>query len=242
MIQISKNNYIFTVTSSHHEGMWTLLQEGQWEPESFQILDRFLKPDDVVIDVGAWIGPLSLYAAHRVKQVYSLEPDPVAFQELKANLLLNPQLPITAIPLALDAQNGRKPLYIRTFPGCSGSSLAHPGSGKSVNVSTSTIESLLSKFKIPKVDFMKIDTEGAEFELIPAMRSFLSEHQPTLYLSLHAPLLPNFRPEWMERLIQSLECYRYFYFVYGKPFEPTLLMNSFWSEDCRAFVASNEIW
>ena len=41
-----------------------------------------------------------------------------------------------------------------------------------------------------RIDFMKIDIEGGELTLLPAMYDYLAEHRPTLYLSTHLPFIP----------------------------------------------------
>ncbi len=62
----------------HYEGFWASAERGDWEPHTFRTLDRHLNPDATVIDVGAHIGVISLYAATIAKRVISLEPDPIS--------------------------------------------------------------------------------------------------------------------------------------------------------------------
>jgi FkbM family methyltransferase len=55
------------------------------------VLSFFLegRPTAAYIDFGAWIGPTALYAAHFLHHVYALEPDPMAFSALTANVQRN---------------------------------------------------------------------------------------------------------------------------------------------------------
>ena len=54
---------------------WPRLQEATWEPYTFELLDRLLlhREDAVFVDVGAFVGPLSLYAASLNATVYAAE-------------------------------------------------------------------------------------------------------------------------------------------------------------------------
>ena len=60
-----------------------------WEVHTHKILEKFLDSNHSFIDIGAFIGPTTLYGAFIAKKVYAIEPDPIAFNELKKNVLLN---------------------------------------------------------------------------------------------------------------------------------------------------------
>lgn len=68
---------------------WTWFESGTWEPDTFEVLTEFLHPGVTFLDVGAWIGPISLVASRMCDRVVAVEPDPVAHEELYANLALN---------------------------------------------------------------------------------------------------------------------------------------------------------
>lgn len=63
---------------------------GAWEPHTFVLLDQHLRADKVFVDIGAWVGPLALYACTKPDvRVVALEPDTVALARLRRNLALN---------------------------------------------------------------------------------------------------------------------------------------------------------
>jgi hypothetical protein len=71
-----------------------------------------------------------------------------------------------------------------------------------------TIDTVVSELGCAPPDFMKIDIEGGEFELLPALRSHLERWKPIVYLSLHAPFLPaEEREERLGRLARALDFY-----------------------------------
>ena len=57
-----------------------------WEPYSFAVLKQFSDKNKTFVDVGAWIGPLSLFASSSYKNVIAFEPDTKAFTELTNNI------------------------------------------------------------------------------------------------------------------------------------------------------------
>ena len=42
---------------------WRRVGSGLWEPQTFEVFERFLRPDRSYVDIGAWIGPTVLYGA-----------------------------------------------------------------------------------------------------------------------------------------------------------------------------------
>ncbi len=68
------------------------INTGLWEPQTFDIIDFFLKKNGIELDLGSWSGVISLYMAHKAKIVYAIDPDTVCFEELQTNLQLNPEL------------------------------------------------------------------------------------------------------------------------------------------------------
>ena len=60
------------------------------------------------IDVGAWIGPMTLVAAACGARVVAYEPDPTAADELAANVALNPGFDVTVERVALWTSTGTR--------------------------------------------------------------------------------------------------------------------------------------
>ena len=59
-----------------------------------------------------------------------------------------------------------------------------------------------------KIDFIKMDIEGGEFELLPTMVEYLEKYKPNIYLSLHAPYLDaTLRLGEMKKIINSIKPY-----------------------------------
>ena len=193
--KVVKNNIAFNVVGSAEH--WDAFQNNRWESETFAVLDSILRPDDVMLDIGAWIGPISLYAGQKVKACYSFEPDPVAFKEFTTNLALNPNLSTKIFPInkAITTDGQPVKLYSKWSHGDSGSSLLRRVKSKNafVEVQSTTFQQLLLTEKPEKIDFIKMDIEGGEFIILPTLMPFITTSKPTLLLSFHfAALIENY--------------------------------------------------
>ena len=68
---------------------------------------------------------------------------------------------------------------------------------------------VVDSFSLGKMDMIKMDIEGGEFKLVPAMKAYLKKYKPIVYLSLHAPLLDeNTRIENLNKIIDVMSMYR----------------------------------
>jgi FkbM family methyltransferase len=166
-----------------HNAFWKSVEAGEWEPYTFEVLDRFVTSETNVIDIGAWIGPVTLYASKTAKHVYAVEPDPVAFKELSA-LAAVPN--VSLFNQAILNRNGKVTLGGEIL----GSSTTRIGcETNAFETPCVTLESFVDGNKIDGPIFIKMDVEGAE-ELILESR-FFEKYRPTLYLSVHHPLYKN---------------------------------------------------
>jgi len=165
---------------------WASINAGNWEAETFDLFDACLTPETAYLDVGSWIGPTLLYAAGRVRCSLGFEPDPTAYRALAANMALNPQLnPVEIFPVAIAAQRGQTHMGSSSTPGDSMSSLLFARESARWPVELHPIEDYESKLPAGASVFLKIDIEGGEYALLPALAGFVRRHRPTLYLSLH---------------------------------------------------------
>ncbi len=174
----------------YHSKFWRKVSAGAWEPETFAVLDKFLTSDSDYLDIGAWIGPTVLYGARRSRHVWCFEPDPTAFRHLAWNLDLNNIRNVSAFGVALSDRFGvARMASLRGEPGDSTSSLLHDGAHGSdaLTIGWDQFEAVKD---LSRVSLVKMDIEGAEYAVLPTLIPFLKEYRPTLYLSLHAPLLP----------------------------------------------------
>lgn len=182
-----------------------------WEKETLRVVKAFSNNrKGVLIDVGAWIGPITLYGAELYDRVVSFEPDPVALGYLKKNLSLSKGNNVTLFEKGVTATTS---LEGQLFGGSTalGNSettflagydffrySAQRGSYKDrtsnlIKVSTITLEDALTEACVDPSDIklIKVDIEGGEYFLIPAITPFLKTHKVPLLISLHYCFLPE---------------------------------------------------
>jgi len=119
--------------------------------------------DGVVIDIGAHIGSFSIYAASKGSQVYAFEPHPKNYALLKANLRINRISTVSCFRMAVSSTTGKRTLFEYST---SGEHSFYPVSGRKISVPCVSLEDIFSRKKVSFCDFLKMDVEGAEFEII----------------------------------------------------------------------------
>lgn len=214
----------------YHSKFWRKASAGDWEPETFAVLDQFLSSENDYLDIGAWIGPTVLYGARKARHVYCFEPDPTAFRHLAWNLDLNDIRNVSAFGVALSDQFGvARMASTRGEPGDSTSSLLHDAA-HGTDALTIAWEQFQAVQDLSQVSLVKMDIEGAEFFVLPTLLNWLKQKRPALFLSLHTPLLEEAdRYSRMESLLESLRFYNHVFDENGQPvtvqalLEPTAL-------------------
>jgi FkbM family methyltransferase len=163
---------------------WDLFCDGRWEPKTLDLIDALLPRGGLMFDIGAWIGPMSLWAAkNRDAEVLALEPDPEAYKQLVANVKANElEHQVICLNQALSA-DGKPARLAMQNPGDSCSSLTQTGQS-SIEVNTITFDELLD-YGTP--DLIKMDIEGGESLVIPDGMK-LSKLTMPIIISLH--------PQW----------------------------------------------
>ncbi|MCA3555526.1 FkbM family methyltransferase [Aestuariivirga sp.] len=132
------------------------------------------KSTDTVLDVGAHLGDFSLLLSRRVARVCAIEARRETFALLKTNLFLNGADNVVADHLALGDRNGYCRLYLATEGESWGDSTTFDFSGSAESVACATLARYLFERNIPRVDFAKLNCEGAEFPIL------MSADVPTL--------------------------------------------------------------
>jgi len=157
-------------------------------------------------DIGAWVGPISIYAAKLGAEVTCFEPDPVAYERLLFNLHMNIPCGVKSFNLALGGSDGLRRLApLATVLGQSGSSFyAPPVESENAQVLALSWSSAGRLLELPAFDIVKIDIEGGEAELLPDMIAWLREHRPHLLLAAHWGFVPAERQSALEKALSEL--------------------------------------
>jgi FkbM family methyltransferase len=152
----------------------------QYEPE-LALLPRFLSPGSVFLDVGANYGIYSLVASRIVGgkgAVFAFEPAIGNFQTLEKNLRINRCQNVFAYKCALSNQEGHASLYHDRDP--SRYSLVKREGVESETVEMCTLDRWMKISGLKRVDFVKIDTEGADELVLRGAMQTLQIHRPVV--------------------------------------------------------------
>jgi FkbM family methyltransferase len=154
--------------------------KGVFEKSESEFLMRMLKPGMTVLDIGAHHGFYTLLASRSVGNsghVFAFEPSPRERKKLKWHLRWNHCSNVEVFDVALGASAGEAELFLAAGreTGCNG--LQPPavrGTSKKVNVTLDTVDNFLIRRKIERVDFVKLDVEGAELSVLGGAGNLLS--------------------------------------------------------------------
>jgi FkbM family methyltransferase len=187
-VSLSGRTYVVAASRPESAAFWTAAANGRWEDETFRFLDAATaEPGAVLVDVGAWIGPVALYASAKVAKVLALEPDPVAHGELKANVAENaPNVEIWNA--AIDNAPGELKLY--AAEGLGNSETSSIGQGEAIIVKTVTFDDLAKAAGDARV-VLKVDIEGHEYRVLDKLIDFAKTRRAAVHLSLHPRSLWN---------------------------------------------------
>lgn len=164
-----------------------------------------LKPDDVIIDIGAHIGTFSIPAAAMLKsgKVYAIEAGKENCECIEKNRKLNNLTNVFISHLALTDFKGKTKLYHKSKKGYLGSSIVKDFSGEAEEVPADTLANFMQDNHILHCDYMKLNCEGAEFNIILSTPMEILQRVDLMLILYHLDIAKNFSTEG--GLIQHLQ-------------------------------------
>ena len=143
-----------------------------------------VQPGNVVVDVGAHIGTFDDYALRRgASKVILIEPDPVNVECIRRNFpkeIAEGRL----IVVPEGAWSSRSTLEFSTGVGNSGtgSFVIHESGSKTISVPVRPLDDILAELGVGKIDYIKMDIEGAEREALKGAKETLRRWKPVIML------------------------------------------------------------
>ena len=147
-----------------------------YEPIETDIVKSNVKKNDIVVDVGANIGLHTLNMARIVGntgQVFAFEPDPSNFEILKKNVKINNYKNIILEQKAVGDKHGRTTLYQSDHPGKHRIFPQTEQAKSQVQVELTNLDNYFDSDMTNKINFIKIDVEGLEFNVLKGMKNIL---------------------------------------------------------------------
>jgi FkbM family methyltransferase len=161
------------VQSAHANGCFS-------EEETLVVIERYLKPSGVFLDVGANVGNHAVFAAMFGSQgrVIVIEPNPEAITLLKLNLLLN-RLALDVQHLGVGLSDHAQAAEAAVPRNNLGGAKMIPTEGGSLRLVTG--DSLLAG---GHVDFIKIDVEGHEMAALAGLAQTIEACRPIMFVEV----------------------------------------------------------
>jgi FkbM family methyltransferase len=160
---------------------------GYWEQHLFLFYSKFIQPDYVILDGGANLGFHTICFATLANKgkVYSFEPQPLIFNLLSTNILLNGATDIVKqfrLGLGEKEENLKMSplkdqLFSETCINYGGRGLTNLEEGEE-QVLLTTIDNL----NLDKLDFIKLDVQGFELETIKGGEKTIKNNYPIFFL------------------------------------------------------------
>lgn len=173
-----------------------------WAP--IFVLEKYLNPGDTFIDVGANQGEYSLWAARKTGakgKVVAFEPMQQLFNQLTENIQLNKQFQKTIKPVKLGLSDKKETVTLYASADSNEGTNTIYNSDK-FNIETGkiqldTLDKQVKELKISQVNFLKIDVEGAELQVLKGALDTLHQHRPILMLEVNkdACIAGGYQPE-----------------------------------------------
>jgi len=181
-------------------GAWWLAQSGagdqqliagEFERAEMQFVETLLRPGMTVLDIGAHHGLYTLLASKKLGRkgrVIAFEPSPREQARLKRHLRLNRCRNVQLMPCALAEESGHSDFFLVDGFEDGFNSLRAPATTeriRAVRVSVRRLDGILSELAISKVDFIKLDVEGAELSVLHGAMSLLNrESRPAMLVEV----------------------------------------------------------
>lgn len=161
---------------------YVLLEQNEWYENEMDFIRDYLKPGMNFVDVGAGFGVYALPAAKLVGEegtVFSFEPGVIAKKHLEMSKLENGFQNLEIIGKAISDKAGKQNWKLAETPELN--KIDESGEEK---VQSTTLDSWWQFESEPKIDFMKVDVNGSETQVLEGAKELLESESPVLLLSI----------------------------------------------------------
>jgi len=173
---------------SHKDSMLPVITE-IWDRKVYGSLPELSGLDKpAIIDIGGHIGAFALFALSKSPgaDIYVYEPSQVNLDCLRATVKLNhAERQVHAFGTAVCATAGKRDLYMSTNSATNSLFNAEAGTRSSAQVDCVTLEDILRSNNMASCDLLKLDCEGAEYEILMNTPSELFSKIHNIILEWH---------------------------------------------------------
>jgi FkbM family methyltransferase len=174
-------------------GQRMILEDGEYETGSFNMVRKHLSPGSTFVDIGANFGIYSLMAAPVVGSaghVIAVEPNPEALKLLQANLAASDAGMVGVAPVACSDAESTLDLYVAPQGNTGETSLSKTNASQEgeashvYKVRARPLDDIIRESGVTRVDAIKIDVEGAEYLVLKGAQQTLDRYHPMLLVEI----------------------------------------------------------
>jgi FkbM family methyltransferase len=163
-----------------------LYYTGEFERSELELCRRYVSRDSTVLDIGANIGLHSIYFSNLATEgcVLALEPDLDTFDLLRRNV--SRRRNVVPLNLAISDKGGVVEFFHASDSAYSSlKDTKRTAIAKTVRVPCMTLDDVVAALRLKRVDFVKIDVEGFEFNVLEGMTKIISNFHPVIFCEIY---------------------------------------------------------
>lgn len=190
-VKIESTNIFGTIISGYETDYVFQTINGTSDFYESKILNKwipYISDAKVIFDVGANLGNHTLFLAKKldaIYTIYSFEPFILNFEILKKNITDNKLLNVYPINKGVGARNGKITVSEFDESNYGGTTFTENGDSDEY-VELITLDAFIRENNIDNLDFVKIDTEGFEIDVLQGMRQAIENFYPDLWIEVSA--------------------------------------------------------
>ena len=179
-------------TIENDEGISTELQIYEsHEPLTTHLMINELKQDMFCLDLGSNIGYYAVIESNMIGEsgkIFAIEPSPVNFPVLKSNLENQKKNNFLAYNIAIGDKNEEMEFIISSKSNWSkirmNNEKINP-EDKIIKIPVKTLDSFVKENNITKIDILRMDVEGFEYNIILGANNVLEKYKPKIFVEIH---------------------------------------------------------
>lgn len=162
--------------------------KNRFEPKMVQLFKTVAADSEVILDIGANIGCTALLFGELSEQVYAFEPSQSTFRFLEQNIAQSGLTNVSLQNIGLGAESGEFTLTFSPANRSGGfvSNQTRIDAGHTTEqITIRSLDEVVRSLNVTKIDFIKIDVEGFEGQVLRGATQTLAEYQPVIVLELN---------------------------------------------------------
>ncbi len=194
-LPFSQREFVIQGSMQDESIMQMLISDaGHYEPDTMQLMAKLIQRDSVCLDIGANLGVMTVAISTLAPQgqIYAFEALPQIYAHLQQNLSVNRVSNAVALNLAVYDKIGTLSFdYVAEFAGGSFASETgvHDHRSQRTEVACVTLDEWVTQQKLSRLDFVKMDIEGAEVRALAGAQQTLRKFRPNLIIECNSHAL-----------------------------------------------------